>query len=81
MHRRLLHNEKWGWYFSDVIKPLMVVLILSTFARLLLNEGAEKWDIVIVLFITLLITTIAVIGISSTLRSKLSVRQLWAKNK
>jgi O-antigen/teichoic acid export membrane protein len=81
MHRRLLRNEKWSWYFGDVIKPLMVVLILSTFARLLLNVGAENWITVIVLFITLLTTTVAVIGTSSTLPSKLSVRRLWAKNK
>jgi O-antigen/teichoic acid export membrane protein len=81
MHRRLLRNEKWSWYFSDVIKPLMVVLILSTFARLLLSESTEKWITAVVLFFMLLITTIAVIKSSSTLGDKFSIPQLWAKNK
>lgn len=81
MHRHLLCNEKWSWYFSDVIKPLMVVLILSTFARLLLNVVTENWIMAVVLFLILCITTVAAIMCSSIIRNKFSVHQFWTKNK
>jgi O-antigen/teichoic acid export membrane protein len=81
MHRRLLSEEKWRWYFGDLIKPFGAVVTLSVFARLVLDEGARGWATVVVLGITLCATSIAAIASSSSLRGKLSIRQLWPENK
>lgn len=81
MHRRLLRNEKWRWYFNDIIKQLGMIIILIVFARLVLGEGAGNWAIVVVLFFTLFATTVVAIESSSALRSKFSVRQLWVDSK
>ncbi len=77
MHRYLLGSEKWSWYFSDTIKPLAAIVILSLIAGLVLGENAEGWAVVVVLLITLLATTVAAIASSSALRGKFSVRELW----
>ena len=81
MHRRLLNKEKWRWYFSDLIKPFVIVLALSAFARLFLADGAGAWVTVFVILVTLLATTIVVVANSSSLRGRLSFRQLWAGGK
>jgi len=80
MHRRLLRNEKWRWYLSDIGKPLSVVLILSITARLVLGEDLGNWTTAAVLFFILFITTVAAIKSSSSLRSRFSVRHLWGNN-
>ncbi len=81
MHRRLLSLEKWHWYFNDLIKPFIAVLTLSIFVRLAFGEHAGTWTTVVVLLVTLFATTIAAVASSSSLRGRLSVRQLWAWSK
>lgn len=81
MHRHLLHHEKWSWYFSDIIKPLGAIVLLSLTGRFVLGENAEGWIIVTVLLITLLVTTVAAIESSSALREKFLVRELWASTR
>ena len=81
MHHRLLSEEKWPWYFGDLIKPLAAVLTLCVFARLMMGEDAGAWATAVVLLSTLFATTIAAISSSSSLRGRFSVSRLWAKSK
>ena len=81
MHRRLLVEEKWRWYFDDLIKPLVVIVALSTLSRLVLHKGGGVWFTMIGLFVTLSFATLAAFASASSLRSKFFFRQLWTANK
>lgn len=43
MHRRLLINEKWRWYWGDVGKPLLVVILVIGIGRILM--GSDIGDV------------------------------------
>ncbi len=80
MHRRLLKKEKLRWYLDDLIKPFGAVVTLSVFVRIGLGHDSGNWVAAVVLFFTLVATTIAAIASSSLLRGGLSFRQFWFKN-
>jgi len=35
MHRRLLPDEKWGWYINDVVVPMLAALVVAAAWRLI----------------------------------------------
>lgn len=72
MHRRLLPNDKWRWYFSDVLLPVIGVAGIMLLAELFQPENFQNrlHDLVFLM----LVGTIALVIASSLadqLRSKL----------
>lgn len=63
MHRRLLPNEKWRWYWQDVFSPLMASVIVAGLGRLLIVGQISQIKTIIYLIIisisTLSVTAIA----------------------
>lgn len=66
LHKRFLPKEKWNWYFKDVLKPLLAVLIISGSARLLVtNLYLNDFMIVLFLLFVSLLTLAGAIKFSS----------------
>jgi hypothetical protein len=63
MHRRLLPEEKWQWYWQDVLIPLGAALLIAGLGKLLMRDAMTQFTILIYLIIisalTLGITAIA----------------------
>lgn len=81
MHRRLLCDEKWRWYFQDVGLPLMVCLLTAGIGRILINGQMSLMVTLLYLTIisifTLTITVVVVPTTRTWLISKgLSLRQI-----
>jgi O-antigen/teichoic acid export membrane protein len=62
MHRRLLCNEKWRWYWQDVGLPLAVCMLVAGFGRIVVREPTSQFMmllyLVIVSALTITITAI-----------------------
>lgn len=43
MHRRLLREEKWKWYFTDIGCPLVISIVVIGMARWLLPTGGSPF--------------------------------------
>ena len=51
MHRRLLPDQKWKWYWEDLIKPLLAALLVAVLSRYLFVESESS----VVVFIQLVV--------------------------
>jgi O-antigen/teichoic acid export membrane protein len=47
MHRRILKNEKWKWYFEDVIRPFFAPIIIVIIGRTFINESIDKLFLIV----------------------------------
>jgi len=43
MHRRLLKDEMWNWYWKDIVFPLFPAIVVSAFAHQLLPKGGSNF--------------------------------------
>jgi O-antigen/teichoic acid export membrane protein len=51
MHRRLLRNEKWRWYWQGVLIPLAVALVIAGLGRLFMRGTMTQFITLIYLII------------------------------
>lgn len=76
MHRRLLPDEKWRWYWQDVGLPLLTSLVVAGLARFLVSGQISQVDMVFWLTIislsTLSLTAVATPVTRNWLFEKLS---------
>jgi O-antigen/teichoic acid export membrane protein len=72
MHRRLLEGEKKQWYLSDVIKPLIAVIAVSSAVRLIVLDSLNELAILTLLLATFGSSTMVAVLYSSELRNKLA---------
>lgn len=47
MHRRLLQNDKWKWYWQDVGRPLVACLVTATAIRALIPARDEMLPMIV----------------------------------
>jgi hypothetical protein len=67
MHSRLLHKEKWRWYWYDVCFPLVVCSSIAGLGRLLMNGPMSQFMMLLYLIIISVLTLgITVITIPTT---------------
>lgn len=57
MHRRLLENEKWRWYFYDFVKPLIAIAVPLLFARVIINNELGNFTTGLILLVALIFST------------------------
>lgn len=68
MHFRLLKNEKWNWYFGDVIKPSAAIVVPFIFSISIIDNETGYWRSIAILVVTLLFSTFAGVAGSTTMR-------------
>jgi len=72
MHRKLIQCEKWKWYFSDILLPsiggVCVVLLVSEFYS---RQSFDRLDWFALLSLTWVISTLAAILLTTSLKEKL----------
>ena len=51
MHRRLLIEEKWRWYWQDVLIPLVAALAIAASGKLFINSSMAQFTLLIYLLI------------------------------
>jgi len=51
MHKRLLQQEQWSWYWHDVFVPLMASIIIAGCGRLLLSRSYSPAETIIYIFL------------------------------
>ena len=63
MHRRLLCQEKWRWYWNDVGFPIAIVIVIAGLGRLFISGSMPQFMMVsyliIISVLTFTITAIA----------------------
>lgn len=69
MHRRLLREEKWRWYWQDVTIPLCAGLGLAGLARLFIREIESQAGMIISLIGVLVLTIVAILFSLPAMRS------------
>lgn len=47
MHRRLLRDEKWRWYFEDIGAPLSAALLFAGLFSLVAPSTGSNWHVVV----------------------------------
>ena len=70
MHGRILRDEMWRWYWSDVSVPMIACLSLAGLGRLLLHDAATQST----MLISLLVISVLTLGI--TLVSAPTIRSI-----
>ncbi len=75
MHRRLLINEKWRWYWGDVGKPLLVALLIIGMGRILMesDDGDVQKPFMLVVFLGLAVAGVLIS--SESLKTRFMLRQ------
>ena len=56
MHRRLLHKEKWRWYWQGVLIPLVVASVIAATGKLFINSSMSSFTLLIHLSIISVLT-------------------------
>ena len=56
MHRRLLNEEKWRWYWQDVLVPLAAALVIAASGKLFINSSMTQFTLLICLSIISVLT-------------------------
>lgn len=64
MHRRLLHNEMWQWYWQDIGLPLAAGLLMAGLGRILMESQISPLmqftNLIIISIATMAFTAVAV---------------------
>ena len=77
MHRRILRNEKWNWYFSDLALPLSASILTAGTGRLLLpGHGSPLESFAGLLGISTLTLFVTALSAKST---RESLKHYWGK--
>lgn len=79
MHRRLISNEKWKWYFADVLIPAIGVAGIMVFAVQFQPENnQDRWNDLVFLLIVGALSLLVATLLADQIRTR-----LWAvfKNK
>ncbi len=72
MHRRLFTTEKWRWYFGDVAKPLLGVVVAAGVVRLLVPfEMLGLWTQFLILGTTWALAVVMAVSLTPSLRGVL----------
>ena len=56
MHRQLLREEKWRWYWQDVLIPLVAALVIAASGKLFINSSMAQFTLLIYLSIISVLT-------------------------
>lgn len=71
MHRRLLQNEKWSWYFVDVALPTSGSIVVMLLAQLLQPQNYQsRLNWLLFLILTGLVAMIVSAMLASTIRTR-----------
>ena len=80
MHRRLLHHEKWRWYWEDVGVPLVAALSTAGMGRFLIGSQTSQFMmmfyLIIVSIFTLGVTAMATPSTRTWILSKIPLRRI-----
>lgn len=72
MHRRLLLNDKWRWYFADVLLPIGGAIGVTLLARPLQPQNYEdRWHWFLFLMLTGMLALLTAATLASTVRKKI----------
>jgi O-antigen/teichoic acid export membrane protein len=80
MHRRLLREEKWRWYWQDVTAPLIAGLSIAGLGRLFFNGTTSQFMMLLSLMIISALTLVTTFISVPTMRSRLYGRILKYKS-
>jgi len=79
MHRRLLLNEKWGWYFGDVVLPTGgAIIVMLTAQQLQPQSYQSRLSWFLFLIFTGLIAMVVSAILASTIRARF--KSYFSKN-
>ena len=56
MHKRLLLQEKWRWYWQDVCVPLVACTFVAGLCRILIKEPMSQYLMLLYLIIISVLT-------------------------
>lgn len=70
MHRHLLKNEKWRWYFYDLIKPLLAIAVPFLFARIIVENYHNNFIAGLILFVAIIFSIFAGMASSNLIAPK-----------
>ena len=59
MYKRLLTEEKWSWYWQDIIKQLAVSVFIVAAAKVVINEFSQNDLVRAVLYVFILFATVS----------------------
>jgi O-antigen/teichoic acid export membrane protein len=65
MHRRLLREEKWHWYWQDVLIPLGAALLIAGLGKLLMGDAMTQFMMLMYL-IVISVLTLGITAIATT---------------
>lgn len=83
MHRRLLQNEKWSWYFVDVVLPTSGSIVVMLLAQLLQPQNYQsRLNWLLFLILTGLVAMLASAMLTSTIRARFKpyISRILSKN-
>lgn len=69
MHRKLLKNEKWRWYFYDVCIPLSVSILIAGLCRIFFTKTVDNYTKFAYLFIISAITLASAVMATNATRN------------
>lgn len=58
MYKKLLTGEKWVWYWQDIIKPLIYVILVALIAKLVVQKFALNYMVKYLLYTAVFILSI-----------------------
>jgi hypothetical protein len=67
-HNRVLKNDMWQWCFGSVIEPMLIVIVIVGISKLLAPHFITGLVIVVWLFSTATLSTVAVVLSSARTR-------------
>lgn len=76
MHRRLLPEEKWKWYWQDVLIPLGTALLIAGLGKLLMGAAMTQFMTLIYLIIVSALT-LGITAIATPATRSWVFEQLW----
>ena len=74
MHRRLLPNEKWRWYFNDLALPIAGTLAVGLLAIRFQPDGLSRISWLVFIINTGMIALLCSAALSSTIRAKMRLK-------
>ena len=74
MHRRLLRNEKWRWYWQDICIPLSASIVVAGFGRLFITKAMPP----LTMFIYISVISAATLAVATMATA---TTRAWVLNK